>query len=204
MQVNKDRRYIKYLESKGEGKIKWENWDRIVLETQALIEETLKNYKVTEQPKYCNGYKVYGYNIDGDLVKEWETKKQCCNELQMNGSTVYNYITNHYVISNLLLSKKILEKDLASRLYRNAIESGHVYSGLSRHARPIYTYNENGELVGVYESIYSWCLDNHYNTFSKQLRSGDKKVNNRLVSYSMYDQQKAKDKFSKIEKNYIR
>lgn len=183
---------IKYEDSKELFKINWENWNRIVEQTKQDIAELLKGYK---QPKQLSRHETsYIYNEDGELVKEFETQLDCARFLGGSKATICNYLKRQWNYGGYLLSLEELRPDIAFAMYRYNREHGNVFiHGQTKKRIPIYSYNEDGKLVGAYETQYQWAkVTKKNNTFIKDV---DRIVYDRLVSKHRYDEATAKQKF---------
>lgn len=173
--------------------INWEHWDRVVEETKQEIRECLKDY---ENTKRKNSYACYGYNQDGELVHVWSNLKEMTKAFDNNCSaTICKYVKNQWVLHGCLVTKEKLSKDTAFELYKRAIEHGNVFS-TEHKANPVYTYNQNGKLVGVYRSMRTWAEKEHDNKSISTIYYEDRIVNDKLVSLNKYDEEKAKQQYS--------
>jgi len=193
--------YIEITREQFKDEINWGKWDEIVALTRKQIAEALKDYKAPIN-KYKDGYEVYGYNNNGELVKHWNTKRDCCEDLNGNGTTVYNYLKQEWIYKGYLLSKEELTKDVAFAKYRFAMEHGKVFvDGTWKNAKkrkPIYCYNENGKLVGAYESGYKWANAYGYKSYNAKLIKNDRIVQSRLTSYNFYDEITASEIYKEL------
>lgn len=190
MQIQKNREYLKYLERKGEGKINWEVWDRLIAEGRKWIEENLKNRKQQPKTNRNNKKKVYTYTQDGELYKEFESQIDCSKYFSVPQPTINVYVNKGGVIKEKLLSSEPLTKDVAFTKYRSAIENNRVYINVPLRCKHVYLYNSNGEMVGVYESKAAYFISRGKNK-NNTLKS-DTIVDGKLVSFTYYNENEAK------------
>lgn len=175
--------------------INWEKWDKLVEKTKAEIEEYFNTNKCANR---TNSYICYAYNSEGKLVHTYSNLKNCVESLNANAATIKKYIDNQWIYCGCLLSKEALRTDVAFALYRMAIEHGNVYSKEHK-TNPVFTYNQNGKLVGAFKSVRTWAEKEHDNKILSSLYNKDKIVNNKLVSLSKYDEEKAKQQYSQTD-----
>lgn len=197
------REYLQYLESKGEGKINWDAWDRLIEEGRKWNAEhfpsnTPNDHRVRKT--------IYGYDNNGELVKQWQTNKECAVGLGCSTSTVHNYSILKNVINNYLLSREKLLKDVAFALYKESLHHGKVYQqGVSKTKKPktLYIYNEYGKMIGIYDNVSQYCkrigIDSH--NIRHRMRSGDIIRKGVLLSYSFYDDYTAYEAYNSIKNN---
>ncbi len=208
MQIQKDREYLKYLESKGEGKINWDVWDRLTAEFHKWMDEYLSKkdriYPKDKRPRRT----VYAYNSNGEYVKQWATNTECAQEMKCSTSTVHNYSKAGNVLNGYLLSREKLTKDVAFAMYKDSIHHGNVYQvgvTTTKPKKPVYKYDENGKIVGVYESLYQYVKvmqsSNEY-TLRCRLTIGDIITKGHLLSYSFYDEETAKEAYQEALKRH--
>lgn len=197
MKVKITREYIKSLEEKGEGRINWDKWDEIVEQGRKLI-STLPKIK----PNRCHGKKVFGYNSNGDLVKVWDKKIDCANELNVCDAVVCHYSAKNKVVKEILLSSEELTTDVAFACYRYAIEHGLVLGWNGRSGKPLYQYNEDGKLVAVWQKVKDWAAANGYSSgtsYGGTFSEADRLYNGRLTSFNLYDEETAKEIFKEAK-----
>ena len=165
--------------------INWEFWDKLVEKTRKEIAEALKDYHEEKPPIF------YLYNQEGELVKQFNTKKDCAKFLGGSETTIRNYLIKQWIFKGYLLSQEELRKDIAFAIYRSNLEHGNVYlEGSTQKKIPIYSYNQEGKLVGAYESKNQWAKSN--NRAASLLNNGDRIIDGRLVSVNKYTENKAK------------
>ena len=205
MQIQKDREYLKYLESQGEGKINWDVWDRMVEEFHKWMEEYFS--KKTNIPKdKRNTKEVYAYDNNGEYVKEWETNAECAKEMKCSTSTVHNYSKAGNILNGYLLSREKLTKDVAFAKYRDSLHHGNVYQvgvTITKPKKAVYRYTNEGKMVGLYESLYQYCKVNNSTDMcciKKRLSDGDIIVKAYLLSYNFYDEKTAKEMYMSVKK----
>ena len=102
------------------------------------------------RPLFYNRNKIYQFNIDGTLVKEWkdiyevseflETWKQSIYSAIENKNRLYNYYWSYY--SEINISE-----------YSNPNNSQQVYK-----------YSKNGKCLAIYDSITKAAKENNYST----------------------------------------
>ena len=205
MQIEKDRNYIHHLEEKGEGKINWNVWDKIVEETRNLIITT----KFTNKEKIYRARRlvVYAYDSNGDLVRKFNSNRECAQYVNTNDCTIHRYSINNYICNNLLLTRELLTKDVAFAMYRFALEHGKVYRSSITKTKPtktVYTYRDDGKMIGVFESLNKYCKcigSNNLTRLRKQLLNGDIITNGKLLSFSFYDETTAKEIYTALKSN---
>lgn len=193
MQIEKDRNYIHQLEEKGEGRINWSVWDRVVEETRNELAQ-IATQKKTKQINHFTK-KVYGYNSNGDLSKLWNSNVECATELNVSEAVAHNYSKKLAVVKETLLSRAELTKDVAFAHYRFAIEHGLVYGWNKKSGKPLYQYNEDGKLVAVWQMVKDWAYHNGYSSgtsYGCVFAKGDRIYKGRLTSFNLYDEETAK------------
>lgn len=181
--------------------INWELWDKLVKKTREDIDEILKNsYPPKAQTKK---YKCYAYNNEGELAYLWDTQREMYYHFpDACTSTLCNYVNHDYIFNNLMLSRYEYPKEIAHQKYRHALEHGKVYQGINNRSRkkPVYSYNEVGKMIGLYESCYIWARKNGLQYYSSQFKQGDIILNDILSSNNFYDEATAKEKYQEIKK----
>lgn len=202
------RKYLQYLERRGEGKINWDKWDESIEKFHKWMEE----YFSKKEKKYPRDKReritVYAYNNNGELVKKWDTNNACAKELQCSTSTIHNYSKLQNVVNTYLLSREPLAKDVAFAKYREALHHGNVYqAGISKTKTPklLYKYDSNGKMVGIYESLYKFCKTcgtTSSSNLRERLSKGNIITRNYLISYSFLDEQTAKEEYENAMKKY--
>lgn len=193
--------YIEITREQFKDEINWEKWDELVALTRKQIAEALNDYKYSNVSKVSSPKTIYGYNSNGELVKEWKSKINCCDELDGNPSTILNYIRKSWVFCSYILSYDKLTQDIAFAMYRNAIEKGHIYKfgfKQTKHKKPIYSYNENGKMIGVFESLNQYCkcqLSTNLTLLRERLNNNNGEILSKgnLLSFNFYDELTARE-----------
>ena len=207
MKMKVTREYLHYLERRGEGKINWDVWDRTVEEFHKWMDKHFsepRNIPPDKRPRRT----VYAYDNNGEFVKEWATNTECAKEMKCSTSTVHNYSKYNNVLNGFLLSREKLTKDVAFAMYRDSLHHGNVFQvGISttKPKKVVYRYDENGKMVGVYESInqYSKVMQTTDSyTLRCRLVNGDIITKEHLLSYSFYDEQTAKEAYQDALKKH--
>lgn len=194
MQIEKDRNYIHLLEEKGEGRINWSAWDRVVEETRNELAQITTLKKPIKQINHFTK-KIYGYNSNGDLSKLWNSNVECATELNVSEAVAHNYSKKLAVVKETLLSRAELTKDVAFAHYRFAIEHGLVYGWNKKSGKPLYQYNEDGKLVAVWQKVKDWANNNGYTSgtsYGGTFTNADRIYKGRLTSFNLYDEETAK------------
>lgn len=77
------REELQEAEKRGEGKINWDKWDELIAKNREFMEaaETIKRY----------GFKVYAYNLEGQLLQVYENSKQAAEATGVELTIVNNY-----------------------------------------------------------------------------------------------------------------
>lgn len=200
MQIQKDREYLKYLESQGEGKINWDVWDRMVEEFHKWMQEYFSG-STSQFPKNKSNVMVYTYDSNGNFIEVYDSNSQAAIHFQVSNSIVHTYSKKQGVLNGYLLSREKLTKDVAFALYRRAIESGQVFqTGITRTKakKTVYVYNHTGKMIGVYESLPQFCNisgENRLSELRSRMLEGDIITNGRLLSFSFYDDKTAEEQF---------
>lgn len=101
----------------------------------------------------CLKRKVYMYDSNGDFVKEFNTLKECMNEIDPNahnqshisraikyGTRVRNYQFSYEKVPNMKQYKKLYDGDKKSKALRN------------RDMRKVGKYNDDGDLLEIFEN----------------------------------------------------
>lgn len=167
-------------------------WNDLVMKTRKEIEIALKDYKPT--PKSTNRA-CYIYNQAGELISEFDTVRNCASYLNGNKTTVGNYLNKEWNYKGFLLSHDNLKNDVAFAMYKFNVEHGHVFlEGSTSKKIPIYSYNSEGKLIGVYESKNKWSKSNKRSpTMLKTLMlKNDRVIDNKLVSVNRYSEADAR------------
>jgi len=171
--------------------INWENWNRIVEQTKRDIAEALKDFKAPTQQI------ARLYNEDGELVKTFNTQRECAEYLKGVKSTVSNYLKKQWNYNGYLLSLEELRKDVAFAMFKFNKEHGKAYfEGCTKKQIPVYIYSREGRLVGAYSSQYKWSKANKKgNTL---ISKSDRVFDDRLVSINRYKVEEAKKQYQAI------
>lgn len=170
--------------------INWELWDELVEKTRREIAEAMKNRKPAT-PIY------YIYNGEGELVRQFSTKRECAYFIGGSETTIRNYILKQWIYKGYLLTYKKLSKEEAIDLYNYNVAHGNVYlEGGNQKKMPIYAYNADGKLVGVFESKSKWSKV--YKRTTSLLKDGDRVIMDRLVSTNKYSVETAKELYNKL------
>ena len=206
MQIIKDREYLHKLERLGKGAINWEFWDKLIILTRNEYNKFLNNTESVKTNKY-NIKRVFGYNNNGVLIKEWVSNLQCSKEFKVNSTVIHKYSKANNIINNILISRDVLTKDRAFALYRFALENGNVYN--NRKTKPnktVYQYNKDGQMIGVFDSLYQWCkcneIPSQLSTIRNRLKdNNDIIVKDKMITYNFYDELIAKETYEKKSRN---
>ena len=77
------REELQEAEKRGEGKINWDKFDELIAKNREYMEaaETIKKY----------GFKVYAYNLEGQLLQVYENSKQAAETTGVEITIVNNY-----------------------------------------------------------------------------------------------------------------
>lgn len=203
MQINKDRKYIRYLEIKGEGRINWDAWDRIVQETKEQINEYFKTHKPSPK-KEKQGITVYAYDNNGNQIHKFNSNSECAQHFNGNKCTVHKYSINNNIYNSLLLSREELTKDKAFAMYRFALEHGKIYQSNLTTTKPkktVYSYNLYGKMTGIFESLTQYCQcinSSNLSSLRKRLLKGDIITKGKLLSFSFYDEETAFEQYKAV------
>lgn len=174
--------------------INWSKWDELVKQTKEEIEALLDNYKAPSgNNKLC-----YTYNFSGELCESFNSIKELAVKLDSNADIMSRYVANGDIFNGLLVSDELMTKDVAFATYRNRLTSGRCHFPKSNQTRKsiiVYVYGEDGQLVGVYESIAK------FKAHGGLWFDDDRIIGNNLVSRYFYDEKTAKEVFKTLNVN---
>lgn len=202
MQIKKDRKYLMYLEKKGEGRIKWDVWDKMVNQTKNEIDEYFRNH--TPVKKEHQGINIYAYDNNGNLINTFNSNTECAQHFKGNECTVHHYSINQNIYNGYLLSREELTKDRAFAMYRFALEHGKIFQPFLKNTKPkktVYLYNQFGRMTGIYESLIVYCHSvgsTSLSSLRKRLVKGDIITKGKLMSYSFYDEYTAIEQYKAV------
>lgn len=171
-----------------------DNWQRIVNQTKHDIELELADFYQRKYKKRGrkNQHCCYLYSADGELVHEFDSTLDLARYWNINISCVYRSLKRREINNGLLVTDEVLTADVAKSIYRQQLTLGRIKDGNGRRKMPIYTYSDNGELVGCFDSIA---------TFKKhggRWITNDKIINNRLASKILYNQETARNRYLEL------
>ena len=103
------REELQEAEKRGEGKINWEKFDELIKRNREFMEaaETIKKY----------GFKVYAYNLEGQLLQVYENSKQAAEATGVELTIVNNYSKKEtpYWHKGILFLRKPIEEVLKDK-----------------------------------------------------------------------------------------
>lgn len=139
------REEIQAAEARGEGKINWDVFDRLIAknrEEMASIEE-LPTEPVTKRDR---NFKVYVYSLQGQLLDVCDTTKQASEKYDVGAVEIARYSKQEipFYKKKLLFSRRMLgddfKWDFKEKIFATAVKQ-------------IYAYNATTyELIGKYDS----------------------------------------------------
>lgn len=98
------REELQEAEKRGEGKINWDKFDELIAKNREFMEtaETIKRY----------GFKVYAYNLEGQLLQVYENSKQAAEATGAELTIVNNYSKREvpYFNKSILYLRRPLEE----------------------------------------------------------------------------------------------
>lgn len=127
------------------------------------------------RPLFYNRHKIYQFNIDGSLVKEWEDIYECAEFLETWKESIYQAIT----IKNRLYGYYwSYFKEINTSEYSNPNNS-----------QKVYKYNLQGKCIAIYNSINQAAKYNDYNPSELYNRIKENaKTKGHYYSLSLYDE----------------
>ena len=103
------REELQEAEKRGEGKINWDKWDELIAKNREFMEaaETIKRY----------GFKVYAYNLSGQLLQVYENSKQAAEATGVELTIVNNYSKREvpYFNKSILYLRRPLEEAMKDK-----------------------------------------------------------------------------------------
>ena len=178
----------------GESEVVRDNWLRIIEDTKIEIANALHDFKTPSTTIY------YAYTKEGEEKKFDDFKSLCnyllsCDGFTCSVTTVRKYAQRQWNYKYHLLSTTPLEKDEAKSIYENNLTHGHTF--VLGKKTPIYAYDIEGRLVGVYDSKHQYSK---VHKMRLVMRNPDVVKNNRLLSENRYDEETAKQKYADNQK----
>ena len=135
------REELQEAEKRGEGKINWDKWDELIAKNREFMEaaETIKKY----------GFKVYAYNLEGQLLQVYENSKQAAEATGAELTIVNNFSKREvpYFNKSILYLRRPLEEVMKDKpnilLPKKDILPKTVY---------VYKYSTK-EFIGEYNKV---------------------------------------------------
>lgn len=135
------REELQEAEKRGEGKIRWDVFDRLIAKNKEFMEaaETIKKY----------GFKIYCYNLSGQLLQVYENSKQAAEATGAELTIVNNYSKREvpYFNKSILYLRRPLEEVMKDKpnilLPKKDILPKTVY---------VYKYSTK-EFIGEYNKV---------------------------------------------------
>lgn len=131
------REELQAAEARGEGKIRWDVFDRLIAKNREPIENAIKKYN----------FKIYCYNIDGQLLNIFQASKEAAEVtgIEITLINTYSKLEQPYFKEKLLFLRRpiyevLKEKpDLLKQKKDNSQKTVYVYR------------NSTKELIGEFE-----------------------------------------------------
>lgn len=135
------REELQEAEKRGEGKINWDKWDELIAKNREFMEaaETIKRY----------GFKVYTYNLEGQLLQVYENSKQAAEATGVELTIVNNYSKKEtpYWLKGILYLRKPIEEVLKDKPDLLKIKKDIL-------PKTVYVYrNSTKEFLGQYDKV---------------------------------------------------
>lgn len=135
------REELQEAEKRGEGKIRWDVFDRLVAKNREFMEaaETIKKY----------GFKIYCYNLSGQLLQVYENSKAAAEATGVEITIVNNYSKREvpYWNKGIIYLRKPIEEVLKDKPDLLKIKKDIL-------PKTVYVYrNSTKEFLGQYDKV---------------------------------------------------
>lgn len=156
--------------------------EALLKEEELVNEEFIKRsdtYNVAiggqKRPFIPNYNKIYQFDLDGNLLKEWNNIYEVSDFLETWKESIYCAIRNKSRLYNYYWS---FNNNINIKEFSNPNNS-----------RKVYQYNIDGKCIAIYDSIgqCSKMLNMNHNHVMKNIREGSLTLNNFYLSYELYD-----------------
>ena len=145
------REELQAAEARGEGKIRWDVFDRLIaknLEEMTLIEATKKQKR---------NFKIYVYSLQGQLLDVCDTTKQASEKYDVEIGQVIAYSRQEipYYKKQLLFSRRMLGDDFkwefkGPKIFATAVKTIYAYNATTKELIGKYdSYKDAAEATGV-------------------------------------------------------
>lgn len=127
------------------------------------------------RPLFYERHKIYQFDLQGNLLKEWNDIYECSNFLETWKQSIYSAINNKTRLYNYYWS-----------YYKEIDISEYTSPNLSQ---KVYKYNKIGKCICIYESIHKAALDNDYKPCELYNRIKEQALTKgNYYSFSLYDE----------------
>lgn len=149
------REELQAAEERGEGKIRWDVFDKLVAKNREFM-EAIENTPTEPITKRDRNFKVYVYSLQGQLLDVCNTTKQASEKYDVGMVEIARYSKQEipYYKKQLLFSRRVLgddfKWDFKEKIFATAIKHIFAYNAATKELIGKYdSYKDAAEATGV-------------------------------------------------------